>query len=71
MLGGILKQFAFAPGACDAVRAAAERAGIDGMGEDGCDEASLSALVAHAKAKGPAGIDARNREAAAEALKSL
>jgi TPR repeat protein len=71
VLGGILKQFVFAPGACDAVLDAAKRAGIDDMGEDGCDETSLSALVAYAKAKGPAGIDARNREAAAEALRNL
>lgn len=71
VLGGILKQFIFAPGACDAVLDSAKRAGIDDMGEDGCDETSLAALVAHAKSKGPAGIDARNREAAAAALKDL
>lgn len=70
-LGGVLKQFVFAPGACDAVLAAAKRAGVDGLGEDGCDEASLAALVAFATAKGPAGIDARNRKAAAEALKDI
>jgi TPR repeat protein len=70
-LGGILKQFIFAPGACDAVLASAKRAGVDGLGEDGCDETTLSALVAFAKAKGPAGIDERNRKAAAEALKDI
>jgi TPR repeat protein len=70
-LGGVLKQFIFAPGACDAVLASAKRAGVDGLGEDGCDEATLSALVAFAKTKGPAGIDERNKKAAAEALKDI
>lgn len=70
-LGGVLKQFIFAPGACDAVLASAKRAGVDGLGEDGCDETTLSALVAFAKAKGPAGIDERNRKAAAVALKDI
>jgi hypothetical protein len=67
----VLKQFIFAPGACDAVLASAKRAGVDGLGEDGCDEATLSALVAFAKTKGPAGIDERNKKAAAEALKDI
>lgn len=71
VLGGVLKQFLFAPGACDAVLASANRAGVDGMGPDGCDDTSLGALVSFAKAKGPAGIDERNKKAAAEALKSL
>lgn len=71
VLGGVLKQFIFAPGACDAVLASAKRAGVDGVGDDGCDDATLSALVSFAKAKGPAGIDERNRKAAAEVLKSL
>jgi hypothetical protein len=71
VLGGVLKQFIFAPGACDAVLASAKRAGVDGMGTDGCDDASLGALVAFAKDKGPAGIEERNRKAAAEMLKTL
>lgn len=71
VLGGVLKQFIFAPGACDAVLASAKRAGVDGLGDDGCDETTLSALVAFAKEKGPAGIDERNRKAAAETLKDL
>lgn len=70
-LGGVLKQFIFAPGACDAVLASARRAGVDGLGGDGCDEASLSALVSFARTKGPAGIEARNRKAAAESLNAL
>lgn len=70
-LGGVLKQLIFAPGACDAVLASAKRAGVDGLGEDGCDETTLSALVAFAKTKGPAGVDERNKKAAAEALKDL
>lgn len=71
VLGGILKQFAFAPGACDAVLASAKRAGVDGVGADGCDDTTLSALVSFAREKGPAGIDARNRKAAIAVLKSL
>jgi TPR repeat protein len=71
VLGGILKQFIFAPGACDAVLASAKRAGVEGLGEDGCDESSLSALVAFAKEKGPAGIDERNKKAAEGGLKEL
>jgi hypothetical protein len=53
------------------VLASAKRAGVDGLGGDGCDEATLSALVTFARDKGPAGIDERNRKAAAEALKTL
>ncbi|MCB1446250.1 MAG: sel1 repeat family protein [Rhizobiaceae bacterium] len=71
VLGGVLKQFIFAPGACDAVLASARRAGIDRLGGDGCDEETLSALIAFAKAKGPAGIAERNRKAAAETLKTF
>jgi TPR repeat protein len=71
VLGGIFKQFIFAPGACDAVLASARRAGVDTMGDDGCDESSLSALLTFAKAKGPAGIDSRNKKAAEAILKSL
>jgi TPR repeat protein len=71
VLGGILKQFIFAPGACDALLASGKSAGIDMMGDDGCDESSLAALVAFAKEKGPAGIDERNKKAAAEAIKAF
>lgn len=71
VLGGVLKQFTFAPGACDAVLASARRAGVDDLGDDGCDETTLSALVDFAKTKGPAGIEERNRKAAAEALKDI
>lgn len=71
VLGGMFQQFQFAPGACDAVLSSAKRAGVDGLGSEGCDETTLSALVTFAKDKGPAGIDERNRKAAAEALKAL
>jgi len=71
VLGGMFQQFQFAPGACDAVLSSARRAGVDGLGSEGCDETTLSALVAYAREKGPAGIDERNRKAAAAALKAL
>ena len=67
----MFKQFQFAPGACDAMLASARRAGVDGLGNEGCDETTLSALVGFAKSKGPAGIDERNKKAAAEVLKAL
>ena len=68
VLGSILKQFVFAPGACDAVLAAGKKVGIGQLGQDGCDDQSLGALVAYAKEKGPSGIDARNRKAAAKSI---
>ncbi|MGV3548730.1 tetratricopeptide repeat protein [Rhizobium sp.] len=71
VLGGILKQFMFAPGACDAVLASAKGAGVDTVGDEGCDEETLSALLTYAREAGPAGIDARNRKAAAEVLSKL
>ena len=71
VFGGILQQFAFAPGACDAVLDAGKRAGVDNLGAEGCDNDTLSAVVTFAKAKGPAGIDARNRKAAAESIRAM
>jgi TPR repeat protein len=71
VLGSVLKQLIFAPGACEAVLASAQRAGADRLGSDGCDETTLSALVAFAKAKGPSGIDARSRKAAATVLGAM
>ncbi|MDX8466295.1 hypothetical protein RFM26_11445 [Mesorhizobium sp. VK23B] len=70
-LGAIMGQFAFAPDACDSVLAAARKAGIDGAGEDGCDEETRTALIAFAKDKGTSGIDAAARKSAAEAIKTL
>jgi TPR repeat protein len=70
-LGGILKQFIFAPGACEAVLDAGKRAKIKGLGQEGCDDATLSALVAYAKSSGPTGIDERNRKAAAAAIEAM
>ncbi|WP_189434961.1 sel1 repeat family protein, partial [Mesorhizobium sp. M1E.F.Ca.ET.041.01.1.1] len=70
-LGAIMGQFAFAPDACDSVLAAARKAGIDGVGEDGCDEQTRTALIAFAKDKGATGIDATARKAAAEEIKTL
>jgi hypothetical protein len=64
-------QFAFAPDACDSVLDAAKKAGIDGAGEDGCDEQTRAALIAYAKDKGASGEDATARKAAADEIKKL
>ncbi|MBZ9989357.1 hypothetical protein LB572_19845 [Mesorhizobium sp. BH1-1-5] len=70
-LGAIMGQFAFAPDACDSVLAAAKKAGVDGVGSDGCDEDTRTALIAFAKEKGASGADASARKAAAEQMKTL
>jgi TPR repeat protein len=70
-LGAVMGQMIFAPGACDAVAATAAKAGIEGLGSDGCDETSRSALIAYAKEKGPAGVDAEARKAAAAELLTM
>jgi TPR repeat protein len=70
-LGGLLKQLVFAPGACDAVLDAATKARIKDVGQDGCDDATLAALIAFAKARGPSGIDAAARKAAATELLAM
>ncbi|TPI69129.1 sel1 repeat family protein [Mesorhizobium sp. B3-1-3] len=70
-LGAIMGQFAFAPDACDSVLAAAEKAGVDGVGSDGCDEDTRTALIAFAKEKGASGVDAAARKAAAAEIKTL
>ena len=70
-LGAIMGQFAFAPEACDSVLAAARKAGIDGVGSDGCDEETRTALIAYAKDKGSSGTDAAARKSAAEQIKTL
>jgi len=70
-LGAIMGQFAFAPDACDSVLSAAKKAGINGVGEDGCDEDTRTALIAFAKDKGASGVDAAARKAASEEIKTL
>ncbi|TIQ34456.1 MAG: sel1 repeat family protein [Mesorhizobium sp.] len=70
-LGAIMGQFAFAPDACDSVLAAARKAGINGVGADGCDEETRAALIAFAKDKGASDVDAAVRKAAAEKIKTL
>ncbi|WP_342358851.1 tetratricopeptide repeat protein [Terrarubrum flagellatum] len=70
-LGGITQQLIMAPAACDAVADEARRAGVAGMGSEGCDETSRQAIIAYAKAKGPAGIDVKAREAAAADVRRL
>jgi len=70
-LGAVMSQFAFAPDACDSVLAAARKAGIDGVGSDGCDEDTRTALIAFAKDKGASGVDAAARKAAVDEIKAL
>jgi hypothetical protein len=70
-LGGVMQQVLFAPGGCDAILEAVAKAGLDGLGDDGCAEPAQTALVAHARDKGPAGVDATIRAAAAEALRGM
>ena len=70
-LGAIMGQFAFAPDACDSVLAAARKAGIDGVGSDGCDEETRTALIAFARDKGASGVDAAARKTAADGIKVL
>ncbi|MBN8998101.1 MAG: sel1 repeat family protein, partial [Rhizobiales bacterium] len=70
-LGSVLQTLLFAPGACDALLAAARSEGVDSLGSDGCDEASKAALVAFAEARGPSGVDAKARAAAATAIAAL
>jgi TPR repeat protein len=70
-LGSMLKQFIFAPGACDAVLASAKKARIGDLGEDGCDDTTMAALIAFGKARGPAGIDAAARKDAAVEIKAM
>ena len=70
-LGGLLHQFVFAPEACDALLQAAEKAGVAGLGSEGCDETSAAALIAFAKAKGPAGIEEAARKKAVAEISEL
>lgn len=70
-LGGVMSQFAFAPGACDAVLAAARKAGVADLGSDGCDDNTRTALIAFGKSKGASGMDAAGHKAAAEEIKTL
>jgi TPR repeat protein len=70
-LGSIMKQFIFAPEACDAVLRSARKAGIQGLGEDGCGEDVLKGMIDYAKKKGESGIAATARKEAALEIKSL
>lgn len=70
-LGSMLKQFIFAPGACDAMLAAAKKARVKDLGQDGCNDNTMAALIAFAKARGPAGVDAAARKAAALEIKAM
>lgn len=70
-LGGVMQQVLFAPGGCEAILTAAAKAGLEGIGDDGCAEPALAALIAHARDKGPAGVEAALRVAAAEMLRAM
>jgi TPR repeat protein len=70
-LGGILQHLTFAPAACDAVLSAAKKARVKDLGQEGCDETTMSALVAFARARGPAGVDAKARKAAVVEIKAM
>jgi hypothetical protein len=70
-LGGVMQQVLFAPGGCEAILDAAAKTGLDGLGGDGCAEPVQAALIAHARDKGPAGVEAANRAAAAETLREM
>ncbi|MDH7796875.1 TPR repeat protein [Beijerinckia sp. GAS462] len=65
MLTEISKHMMFAPGACDAVLAAAKLQKIGGLDGEGCSEPSLDAIVAYAKKAGPANVESKARAQAA------
>jgi hypothetical protein len=64
----IAGQFIFAPELCEALATQAERAKVEGVEKDGCSGASRRALIAWAKAKGPAGDEAAARKRAADVM---
>ena len=69
--GSVLQELVFAPGACDAIAAAANKAMIPDFGDDGCAATAGAALIAFAKAKGPAGVEAAARQMAAIELRKM
>ncbi len=71
VLNGLLKQFAFAPGICDALLAEARKQGIRDAGGEGCEEQAGEAFIAFAKSKGPAGVEIAARKAAAPEVRKL
>jgi TPR repeat protein/peptidoglycan hydrolase-like protein with peptidoglycan-binding domain len=70
-LGAILGQVLFAPGGCESILAAAKKYGTADPGDDGCGEQAKNAIIAHAKAAGPSGIDADIRKQVTPMLKEL
>jgi hypothetical protein len=70
-LGGVMQQVLFAPGGCEAILAAAAKVGLEALGDDGCAGPAQSALIAHARDKGPAGVDQAIRAAAADKLREM
>lgn len=69
-LGGVMGQFAVAPEAYDSVLTAARKAGVDGIGSDGCDEETRTADRL-CQGQGASGADAMARKSAAETIKNL
>ncbi|MBN9084708.1 MAG: hypothetical protein BGP04_25840 [Rhizobiales bacterium 62-17] len=70
MLTEIGKHMMFAPGACDAVLAAAKQEKVTGLDGEGCSEQSLDAIIAYAKKAGPANVESKARaQAAADVTK--
>jgi hypothetical protein len=71
VLGGILGQVLFAPGACDSILAAAKKYELKDYGDDGCGEQAKLAIIAYAKEAGPSGIDTDIRKQIAPMIKEL
>lgn len=70
MLTEIGQHMMFAPGACDAVLAAAKQEKVAGLDGEGCSEQSFDAIIAYAKKAGPANVDSKARaQAAADVTK--
>ena len=58
-------------GGCEAILPRRRRSGSKALGDDGCAEPAQSALIAHAKDAGPAGVEAAIRAAAADMLRAM
>lgn len=67
----IAKHMKFSPGACDGVARAARQLKVAVSEDDGCSEGSLDALIAYAKKAGPANIEMKTREIAAQDVAKL
>ncbi|MBL8587553.1 MAG: SEL1-like repeat protein [Methylobacteriaceae bacterium] len=68
-LGGLLGHARMAPGACDALAAEAKRLKI--AASEDCAGPIVEALIAHATKAGPAGVEAKARQAAEAGVRAL